>query len=134
MDEMLYESLDNYFRTLCSTGYVSFREVQNLILLLFYRDLMYGSASTDFSTEEWSEIEDAMHCLFDNSCLIPFDKYSAGGYKEHSGALDIIDMAGMSSILSDLSDRLKVLEDTKVVKVVPNGANAEIDGLLFISG
>ena len=50
MDKLVYESLYRYFNTLSKLGYVSYSEVDKLIVLLFIYDLLEDNCSI-FLTE-----------------------------------------------------------------------------------
>ena len=77
---------------------------QKLLLLLFYRDFCYHDYKGLLSKEDYHLIEKALDCLWGSSCLIPYPDYLK------MGRLHLGDM-------TEISHRIKTLEDTKVLKV-----------------
>lgn len=103
MDEIIYEAIDTYYNILKKTGYYPYSNVVKLLILCFYRDLVFEDYRGLISRENYHEIERALNCLFGSTCLIPYSDYLK------MGKLRIGDM-------SELSQRIKDLEDTNVLK------------------
>ena len=104
MDRMIYSILDNYFNALGKLGYISYSQVEKLLILVFYRDFVYNDYEGLISKEDYHYIERALDCLYGSSCLIPYPDYLKMG-KLHLGEM------------TEMAQRIKRAEDTEVVKV-----------------
>lgn len=107
MDEILYEALTKYYHALELKGYMSQSHGVKLLVLGFYRDFMLHDYRGILSKEDYHLIEKALDCIYGTSCLIPYPDYLKMG-KLHLGEI------------TEISQRLKNLEDTEVVKVAHN--------------
>ena len=103
MDEMIYNGLSSYFNVLEKTGYMSYVQMQRLLVLIFYNDFVYNDFRGNITKEDYRLIERALDCLYGSSCLIPYPNYLKMG-KMHLGEA------------SEMAYRLKVLENTEVLK------------------
>ena len=112
MDEMIYNSLSSYYHALGVKGYMPYIDAQKLLLLIFYRDFVYGDYRGILSRDDYRLIERALNCLFGSSCLIPYPDYLKMG-KLHLG--DITEMA----------QRVKNIEDADVLKLIHDLDSAE---------
>ena len=86
MDRMIYSILDNYFNALGKLGYISYSQVEKLLILVFYRDFVYNDYEGLISKEDYHYIERALDCLYGSSCLIPYPDYLKMG-KLHLGGM-----------------------------------------------
>jgi hypothetical protein len=77
MDNVLYESLSRYFNVLSKLGYMSYSEVDKLLVLIFIYDLLGSDCSTFITEDEYRVIDNALYCLYGSTCLIPYPKYIA---------------------------------------------------------
>ena len=109
MDEILYNALSSYYHALELKGYMSKAHSDKLLVLAFYRDFMFHDYRAVLSKSDYRLIEEALDCLYGTSCLIPYPDYLKMG-KLHLG---------------EMTQRLKNLEETDVVKVIHNLNNAE---------
>ena len=103
MDEILYNSLSSYYNVLEKTGYMSYANMQKLLVLIFYRDFVYSDYRGKITKEDYHLIERALDCLWGSTCLIPYPDYLKMG-KLHIGEV------------TELANRVKTLEDTDVLK------------------
>lgn len=103
MDEILYSSLSSYFNALEYKGYMPYSQAQKLLVLSFYRDLVFNDYKALISKEDYHLIENALDCLYGSTCLIPYPDYLKMS-KLHLGDT------------TELASRVKALEDTKVLK------------------
>ena len=103
MDRMIYSILDNYFNALGKLGYISYSQVEKLLILVFYRDFVYNDYEGLISKEDYHYIERALDCLYGSSCLIPYSDYLKMG-KLHLGQME------------EINARLKRVENAKVVE------------------
>ena len=111
MDEMLYNSLGSYFHALELKGYMPKKDMQKLLLLIFYRDFVFSDYRGILSREDYLLIERALDCLYGTTCLIPYPDYLKMG-KLHLGEV------------TELSQRLKTIENTDVLKAFdPDGTS-----------
>lgn len=78
MDNILNESLTRYFNALSKLGYLSYSEVDKLLVLIFIYDLLKSDWKLLITEEEHKIIEDALHCLYGSTCLIPYQSLMAG--------------------------------------------------------
>lgn len=105
MDEILYEALSNYYKALELKGYMSKSHSDKLLILCFFRDFVFHDYNGLLSERDYCLIEKALDCIYGTSCLIPYPDYLKMG-KLHLGEI------------TELSQRIKTLEDTEVVKVI----------------
>jgi len=105
MDEILYEALTKYYHALEVKGYMSRKHSDRLLILCFYRDFIFNDYRGILKKEDYYLIEKALDCIYGSSCLIPYPDYLKMG-KLKLGEI------------TELSQRIKTLEDTEVVKVI----------------
>ena len=110
MDSIIYNAMCHYFNALSKTGYMSYPQMQKLLLLCFYRDFVFHDYRGILSQEDYALIDRALDCLWGSTCLIPYPDYLKMG-KLHLGEM------------TEMAQRIKNAENTKVVKV-----KAESDG------
>jgi hypothetical protein len=104
MDELIYNGVGSYYNALEKTGYMSYANMQKLLLLIFYRDFVFHDYRGLLSKEDYRLIERALDCLWGSTCLIPYPDYLKMG-KLHLGEM------------TEVGQRLRNIENTKVVKV-----------------
>ena len=119
MDEMVYNSLSSYFHALEVKGYMSYAQMQKLLVLIFYRDFVYNDYRGKITKEDYHLIERALDCLWGSTCLIPYPDYLKMG-KLHLNET------------TELASRIKTLEDTEVVKMAPDGLEPSIQSDIMI--
>ena len=105
MDEIIYNALSNYYETLSKTGYMSPKEGQKLMLLIFYRDFVFNDYRGLLTKADYMLIERALNCLYGTTCLIPYPDYLKMG-KLHLGEM------------TEMAQRVKNIEDTNVIKLI----------------
>lgn len=103
MDEILYNSLSSYFHALEYKGYMSYSQMQKLLVLIFYRDFVYNDYRGLISKDDYLMIERALDCLYGSTCLIPYPDYLKMG-KLHIGEM------------TEMANRVKNLENAEVLK------------------
>jgi hypothetical protein len=123
MDEIVYNAYESYFNTLCKTGYISQVNVEKLLVLNFFWELVSNDYRCHLSSEDYSIIEQALNCLFGSTCLIPYPDYLK------MGKLKIGEM-------SEMACRLKSLENNNVLKLIhdltsADNADSESDVVVF---
>lgn len=112
MDEMIYEGLNRYFHALGLKGYMPFKDMQKLLILIFLRDFVFHDYRATLSLEDYHIIERALDCLYGTTCLIPYPDYLKMG-KLHLGEM------------TELSSRVKTVENTPVLKLIHDLDSAE---------
>lgn len=75
MDNFVYTIIDNYFKALSKLGYLNTKKVHSLLVLIFYRNLMYYDYRGYISKDDYKLIERALNCLYGSTCLIPYPDY-----------------------------------------------------------
>lgn len=105
MDEIVYEALSKYFHALEIHGYMSKTQSIKLLVLSFFKDFVFHDYRGMLTREDYCLIERALDCLYGTSCLIPYPDYLKMG-KLHLGEM------------TEMSQRIKTLEDTNVVKIM----------------
>jgi hypothetical protein len=103
VDEFVYNALCQYYNVLSKTGYYKYSDVKKLLVLLFITDMVNGDYRGEISEADYHVIEKALNCLYGTSCLIPYPDYKSMT-RLHLGEV------------SEMAQRLKNLENTKVVK------------------
>ena len=103
MDEMIYNSLSNYYNVLEKFGYANYSHMQKLLILTFYRDFCFHDYRGLLSKDDYHLIERALDCLYGSTCLIPYPDYLKMS-KLHLGEM------------GEITSRLKEVEDIKVIK------------------
>ena len=114
MDEILYNSFNNYFHALELKGYMSYPQMQKLLLLSFYRDFVFHDYRGLLGKEDYHLIERALDCLYGSTCLIPYPDYLKMG-KLHLGEI------------TEIGKRLKDIEDTNVLKAFDSDGTSDSD-------
>ena len=114
MDEILYNSFNNYFHALELKGYMSYPQTQKLLLLSFYRDFVFHDYRGLLSKEDYHLIEIALDCLYGSTCLIPYPDYLKMG-KLHLGEI------------TEIGHRLRDIEETNVLKAFDSDGTCDSD-------
>lgn len=117
MDNMLYQALSSYFHALELKGYMSFPNVQKLLLLYFYRDFVFNDYRGILTKCDYCLIEQALDCLYGSTCLIPYPDYLKMS-KLHLGEI------------TELAQRVRTIEDTEVLKSFDG--NAEDSDVMIV--
>lgn len=118
MDEILYNSLYNYFHALQLKGYMPYKAMMKLLVLGFYRDFVFSDYRGIITRDDYLLIERALDCLYGTTCLIPYPDYLKMG-KLHLGEI------------TELSHRVQALEDEEVLKAFPSDGSAESDIIII---
>ena len=77
MDKVLNESLTRYFNVLSKLGYMSYSEVDKLLVLIFIYDLLESDCKSLITEEEYRILDSALYYLYGTTCLIPYPEYIA---------------------------------------------------------
>lgn len=74
LNYLLCEALVRYFTVLNKTGYKKQSDVNVLLLLMFLQELLENYEEF-IDNYDYNIISDIITCLYDKSCLVPFDTY-----------------------------------------------------------
>lgn len=103
MDNIIFNTITDYYKVLQRRGYHSYKDVKRILVLSFYRNFVMSDYRGLISREDYSYIERALNCLFGSTCLIPYPDYLKMG-KLHIGEM------------TEMAHRVKTLEETEVLK------------------
>ena len=78
IDNELLKYLNIYFNTLSRLGYMSYSEVDKLIVALFLGEVVEGLFGELISEEDFKSITKAFYCLYGSSCMLPYPKLNKG--------------------------------------------------------
>ena len=118
MDSIIYNAITQYYAALCKLGYYSYESVFRILVLCFYRDFVFQDYRGRISRKDYHEIEKALNCLFGSTCLIPYPDYLKMG-KLHLGEI------------TEMAHRLKVIEETNVLKSFDVDSTSDSDIIIF---
>jgi len=137
MDEYIFEVLERYYKALEYKGYVADNNLFKMLLLSFYRDVIYSNNKGFIDKDDYITIERALDCIYGSDCIIPYPDYidykmHAESYEESNAPsyMSTVDSTNEFKLylgnFSELSQRIAQLEDTKVVKLT-DGNNSDSD-------
>lgn len=112
MDNIIYTALSRYYHALGLKGYMPYSDTMKLLVLIFYRDFVFGDYRGTIPQKDYYLIERALYCLYGSNCLIPYPDYMK------TGQLKLGEVTEMAT-------RLRNLEDTPVLKLIHDTENAE---------
>ncbi len=114
MDKIIFNALEAYYNALEKKGYMADIYWKKLLVLIFYRDFVFGDYRGFLSKEDYLLIEKALECIWGTVCLIPYTDYLKMG-KLHLGEI------------TELAQRVKAVENTEVLKVITDASKIEGD-------
>lgn len=112
MDNIIYNALNRYYHALELKGYMPYKDMQKVLILIFLRDFVFHDYRASLSKEDYYTIEKALDCLYGTTCLIPYPDYLKMG-KLYLGQM------------TEMAARVKTLEDTAVLKLIHDTENSE---------
>ena len=119
MDRIVYNALSSYYNALEKTGYMSYPQIEKLLLLCFYRDFVYQDYRAKLSKDDYHLIERVLNCLWGSTCLIPDPDYLKMG-KLQLGAM------------TEMAQRVKNLEETDVLKAFDADGTSDSDIVITV--
>lgn len=75
MENFVYQAVMHYFKALSLLGYYKYKDVEKLIVLLFYHVLIDHDYRGYVKEKDYKLIDKALHCLYGTTCLIPYPDY-----------------------------------------------------------
>lgn len=128
MDDLLYNVCLRYFTSLTNSGYVSDMDVKKLLLYVYIQELV-NTTSIVISEEDYKHLENALYCIYNTTCLIPYPEYCERPMYAHLG--DIAELsarvAKAEEVNAEQNDRLEEIENTVVVKSDKNQDTEVLD-------
>ena len=103
MDNIVFNTISDYYKILQRRGYHSYADVKKILVLGFYWNFVTSDYRGLIEKKDYSLIERALNCLFGSTCLIPYPDYLKMG-KLHIGEI------------TEMAQRVKTLEETEVLK------------------
>ena len=122
MDEFVYTSLDRYFHTLQNFGYLNYKSVKSLLVLIFFYNIIYHDYRGLIKKEDYGIIERALNCLYGTTCLIPYPDYLK------MGKLKLGEMTEMAQRIKNIEEEpvLKLIHDISTVDNPENNSDVEV--------
>ena len=114
MDNIVYNTITDYYKLLQKRGYNSPTDTRKILVLCFYWNFMAHDYRGLISREDYLLIEKALNCLYGSTCLIPYPDYLKMN-KLHLGSM------------SEMAQRVKTLEDTPVLKAFDADGTGDSD-------
>lgn len=110
MKEFTYQRLMYYFKVLEKTGYYRYKEVEKLLVLLFYHIFLFEDYRGRLSKKDYYILERALNCLY-GTCLIPYPDYLK------MGKLKLGDITELSERTRHIEESMKGIEDAHNINV-----------------
>jgi hypothetical protein len=70
----VYDAINRYFSLLKHTGYKPYKQVDNLLVMVFIEELLEGPLSQYITEKDYNSIVNSLYCLY-GTCMIPFPDY-----------------------------------------------------------
>lgn len=99
INEVITESIQNYFYQLAIGGYKKNSSVNKLLVLQFIGELLQGDLRFYINKEDHRAIQKALYCIYGSDCMIPFPQYEIDQSMVAGG-----DQSVLQARLSELSD------------------------------
>lgn len=128
MDDILYNALYKYFNALSSTGYVSYKDVDKILLLAIIQEYIYSDFRGYITEDDYRELEKFLYRIFGTSCLVPYPSY-CNDYTMNK--LHLGDISELSHRVGVNKDNIKEIQDTRVVKVLSAGDEVIVDDIVL---
>ena len=122
MDKVLNESLTRYFKVLSKLGYMSYSEVDKLLVLIFIYDLLESDCKSFITEGEYRIIDNALYCLYGSTCLIPYPEYLTMNNLNLGSISELAYMMKKNKEdISKVIDNVNEIKKTQVIKGDLNG-------------
>lgn len=70
MEQVIYNTLSNYFNRIKSLGYVSYTSVDSMLALMY---IYYFKETYKLTESEQGIVEKALNCLRNSDCIISYN-------------------------------------------------------------
>ena len=135
MDSFVYNAINRYFHTLGLTGYMNKKNVNSLLVLIFYYNLIYHDYRGYVSKKDYHSIEKALNCLYGTNCLIPYPDYLKMGKLKLGEMTEVIDRIKVSEeVLEEYDKRIldnKAQIEDNTVRIDEYGSKIHADDAHF---
>lgn len=74
MDNQIFNSLDQYFKTLSNYGYMSYDHTYDMMLMIIVQDIITNFACI-ITQEDYQMMSSLLECKYGASCLMPYPEY-----------------------------------------------------------
>lgn len=74
MDNQIFNSLESYFKTLSSYGYMSYNHVYDMMLMIIIQDIITNFACM-ITQEDYQMMSNLLESKQGTSCLMPYPKF-----------------------------------------------------------
>lgn len=109
MENLINNTLKNYFSLLAKTGYLNYNEVFKILVLLYIDKFIKNYPKVN--DEEYRIINNAIHSLQRNSCIIACDRFNL--------PLILVNKEDTACLKVTVSDNILYIEDNNEIVRVP---------------
>lgn len=74
MDNQIFNSLDQYFKTLSNYGYMSYDHTYDMMLMIIVQDIITNFACI-ITQEDYQMMSSLLECKYGTSCLMPYPEF-----------------------------------------------------------
>lgn len=74
MDNQIFNSLDQYFKTLSNYGYMSYDHTYDMMLMIIIQDIITKFACI-ITQEDYQMISSLLESKYGTSCLMPYPEF-----------------------------------------------------------
>ena len=74
MDNQIFNSLDQYFKTLSNYGYMSYDHTYDMMLMIIIQDIITKFACI-ITQEDYQMMSSLLECKYGTSCLMSYPEY-----------------------------------------------------------
>lgn len=74
MDNQIFNSLDQYFKTLSSYGYMSYDHTYDMMLMIIIQDIITKFACI-ITQEDYQMMSSLLESKYGTSCLMPYPEF-----------------------------------------------------------
>ena len=113
MDELVYNTLVQYFKLLANFGYVNYTNVYKVLFLISMQDLTTGGFRSLITEDDYRQIERALYKIFGTTCLVPYPQFCSD---VNTGKFQTGYLTDLSTRLNIIETNLQQIQDTEVIK------------------
>ncbi len=128
MYNIVYNTINNYFKSLTLNGYISYEETDKVLYLLIVLKITNEYFPGFIAEVDYKDIEKSLYKIFGTSCLIPYPRICNYSNMNKLHAKDTIDLINtitnqiniqnknIDNFKSTVNSDLYVIQNTKVLK------------------
>lgn len=87
INEVVVESIQNYFYELALNGYRRQASVHKLLALQYIIEILQGNLRFYVTREDYRALSKALYCIYGSDCLIPYPQFEIGNREDGYGQL-----------------------------------------------